>query len=98
MNDLDSALCEHFDQRFFAGSTSDEGAKLLAGIIFYDICFYTISALPRTTRALRGSTNTGPAEQRLPFPVVLLHALAAHLVCSGEIDKVVCLLTQHNAY
>ncbi len=98
--DLDTALCEYFGQRFFEGGTCDERAKLLPSVSFHDIRFFknTVSTLPCAMRALRGWTTTGPSDQRLPFPLVLLYVVAAYLVRQGEIGKAFCILIQHNAY
>ena len=97
---LDQLLVEFFDEKFFQGYTSDEGAKLLAGLCFFDIKLYKtiISTLPRAHRAMKGWMKTGPADQRLPFPLVLLYPVVAWLVHHDEIDKGLALLIQHNGY
>ena len=97
---LDLAVCENSEEWFFSGATADEGGKTLAGLCYYDVGLYKClaSTLPRAHRALRGWTKIGPAEQRLPFPLVLLYPVAAWLVHHGEIDKALCLLLQHNTY
>ena len=97
---MDAALCEYFDLRYFEGGTSDEGGKLLAAVSFFETRFYknTASTLPHSSRALRGWIKNGPAEQRLPFPLVALYVVASHLVKTGCPDHGLCLLMQLNAY
>ncbi len=97
---LDEILVQYLDQKFFEGGTPDEGAKLIAGLAFYDVKLYrnVASMLPRAHRAMKGWMKVGPSEQRLPFPLVLLYPVTSVLIHKGLIDMAICLMIQHNAY
>ena len=97
---LDELLCEFFDQRFFEGWTSDEGGKVLAALGYFipELHKNVGSMLPRASRALRGWTKLGPAEQRLPLPWVLQAVIMANLIHRGCVAHAACLVIQHNAY
>jgi hypothetical protein len=75
---------------------------LLAAICYSDILYYknTTRTLPRASRALRGWAKAGPAEQRLPFPLVLLFVVAASLILRPVplIAEALCLLIQLHGY
>lgn len=99
MPSLDEILCEFFDVKLFQGGAPDEGAKLLAGLAYYDAELYRnlASKMPGAHRALKGWTKTGPAKQRLPFPFVLLLPVVADLIHHNHIDMSLRLMIQHNA-
>ena len=98
--ELDETLCEYFDERFFAGWTSDEGAKVLASLAYHDPQLHKAVnlMLPRASRALRGWTKVGPADQRLPFPWCLLVLVIEDFVRRKLPAHAICLVIQWSAY
>jgi len=97
---LDVVICQYFDERFFEGWTADDGAKLLGALAFADpnLCKGTASMLPRASRAVKGWTKVGPAEQRLPLPWCLLLVIMADMFHRCLFAQPVCLLVQQNCY
>ena len=97
IEELDRIVCFYLNQLALDGVGKATGNFIVAAICFF-IPMATSSTMIRSLRAMKGWAKLQPGKQRLPFPLVVLLAVVAHLLSKSKLASALGLLISFRCY